>query len=116
MSLLNPVRVRLDSGSEVTVSARYAEAKNLKVLKDVRAADLSGRVIPAVAAPSVAPEDAADLKGKALADALTDAGLPTSGSADEKRARLRDHLANQTTNTPGAPSGDPAITPQGDDQ
>jgi hypothetical protein len=37
------------------------------------------------------------LKGKALDAALTDAGLPTTGTADEKRARLADH---QDDNTP----------------
>lgn len=36
-------------------------------------------------------------KGKALDAALTDAGLPTTGTADEKRARLAEH---QATNTP----------------
>ena len=36
-----------------------------------------------------------DLKGEALDAALKDAELPTSGSADEKRARLAEHLAAQ---------------------
>jgi hypothetical protein len=36
------------------------------------------------------------LKGKALDAALTDAGLPTTGTADEKRARLADHPDDNT--------------------
>ena len=36
-----------------------------------------------------------DLKGEALDAALKEAGLPVSGSADEKRARLAEHLAAQ---------------------
>jgi hypothetical protein len=39
---------------------------------------------------------AKELKGKALDDALRDAGLPTSGTADEKRKALADHEAAQT--------------------
>lgn len=46
----------------------------------------------------VAPESAdtpdEELKGAALDQALEDAGLPKSGSADEKRARLAEHQAN----------------------
>lgn len=34
------------------------------------------------------------LKGKALDAALTDAGLSTAGTADERRARLAHHQAN----------------------
>jgi len=45
-------------------------------------------------------EEAADdvaneLKGKALDQALEDAGLPKSGTADEKRARYAEYLAEQ---------------------
>jgi hypothetical protein len=36
------------------------------------------------------------LKGAALDVALEDAGLPKTGSADEKRARLAEHTASQT--------------------
>lgn len=39
-----------------------------------------------------------ELKGAALDEALTNAGLSTSGSADEKRARLAEHEAAQDTN------------------
>ena len=40
-----------------------------------------------------APAD--ELKGKELDAALDAAGLPKSGSADEKRARLAEHQAGQ---------------------
>lgn len=43
--------------------------------------------------PHQTPDDAAELKGTALDDALDDAGLLTTGTADEKRARLAAHLA-----------------------
>lgn len=39
------------------------------------------------------------LKGKALDDALEAAGLPKSGTADEKRARLAEHEAESATPT-----------------
>lgn len=39
-----------------------------------------------------------DLKGAALDEALEKAGLPKTGTADEKRARLAEH--NTTTATP----------------
>lgn len=38
-------------------------------------------------------QEPAELKGKALDEALTSAGLSTSGSADEKRERLAAHQA-----------------------
>lgn len=38
------------------------------------------------------PEE--ELRGAALDKALDDAGLPKSGSADEKRARLAEHQAD----------------------
>ncbi len=49
--------------------------------------------------PGWEPVDAPaeQLKGKALDAALTDAGLPLSGSADEKRARLAEHRGNTDT-------------------
>lgn len=37
----------------------------------------------------------AGLKGAALDEALEAAGLPKSGTADEKRARYAEHLAGQ---------------------
>ncbi len=44
-------------------------------------------------------EEALDLKGKALDQALRDAGLSTTGSADDKRARLAEHEAALATPT-----------------
>ena len=41
-------------------------------------------------------EDAAELKGEALDEALKEAGLPLTGKAEEKRARLAEHLAAQS--------------------
>lgn len=53
----------------------------------------------------VPESEAADLKGAALDEALEDAGLPKSGSADDKRARLAEHstelLAEQNTHQEG---------------
>lgn len=40
-------------------------------------------------------DDPSRLKGQALDRALDEAGLSKDGSADEKRARLADHLASQ---------------------
>ena len=49
-------------------------------------------------------EDAAELKGEALDEALKEAGLPLTGKADEKRARLAEHLAAQSDrDAPEAP-------------
>lgn len=43
-------------------------------------------------------EDSEVLKGEALDAALKEAGLPVTGKADEKRARLAEHLATNPTN------------------
>lgn len=40
--------------------------------------------------------DASELKGAALDQALEDAGLPTTGKADEKRARLAEFQASKS--------------------
>lgn len=40
------------------------------------------------------------LRGAALDQALEDAGLPKSGTADEKRARLAEHADQHDTHTP----------------
>lgn len=53
---------------------------------------------PADGAQAAAVE-ASTMKGKALDEALHAAGLPTTGTADEKRARLTEHLANPDENT-----------------
>ena len=51
--MIDPVRVKLDNGSQTTVSAEYAESKGLTVLKDERAVDSAGRALPAKTADSV---------------------------------------------------------------
>lgn len=48
-----------------------------------------------------AAADTADLRGEALNQALQDAGLPTSGKADEKRQLLADHLTNEPHDSEG---------------
>jgi len=60
---------------------------------------IGDELVPAVTADMGGIPDEAvpaqDLKGQALDDALADAGLSKSGSADEKRARLAEHQAEQ---------------------
>ena len=51
--MIDPVRVKLDNGSQTTVSAEYAKSKGLTVLKDERAVDSAGRALPAKTADSV---------------------------------------------------------------
>lgn len=41
-----------------------------------------------------APIDTGEIKGAALDQALEDAGLPKTGTADEKRQRLAEHLSS----------------------
>lgn len=43
----------------------------------------------------VTEAEAVELKGEALDQALKDADLPTTGSADSKRERLAEHAAQQ---------------------
>lgn len=64
---------------------------------------------PAVPAPS--PED---LKGAALDEALEAAGLPKSGTADEKRARLAEHLAEHLADQDDVDEDDPIDSNTGD--
>lgn len=42
-----------------------------------------------------APVPAEQLKGQALEDALKDAGLPSTGTADDKRAALAAHYGQE---------------------
>lgn len=51
-------------------------------------------------AAAAAELETQELKGAALDEALEEAGLSKSGTADEKRARLADHLADTSTPTP----------------
>lgn len=52
---------------------------------------------PAELEAELAAEEAHELKGAALDDALKDAGLTLSGTAEEKRARLADHRSQTPT-------------------
>jgi hypothetical protein len=56
-----------------------------------------------------AEADTAGLKGDALDQALKDAGLPTTGRADEKRARLAEHEAAALA-AASESNQDPAVT------
>ncbi len=47
--------------------------------------------------PHTTPTEGGELKGQALDNALDEADLPKTGTADEKRARLREHLENPPT-------------------
>ena len=93
------VRVKLANGAEATVSASYALVKGLKVLDK-----------PATNRFGVALKDKpyVDLKGKELDQALSDAGLSTSGSAQDKRDRLADHLAGPQPSGAAAPATVPS--------
>lgn len=105
--MANLVRVRLDSGVEVSLDRDYAERKGLKVL-DKPAQDKSGRALLA--------KYPIDLRGKELDAALDAAGLPKSGSAADKRQRLADHqesgadlvagITTPSSGEPAAPEGE----------
>lgn len=55
-------------------------------------------------------EDAADLKGAALDEALDEADLSKSGTADEKRTRLAEFVAEN--DHPDDPEDDPIVPSQ----
>lgn len=80
------VRVKLDDGAEVTISAAFAESHSLKVLN--KPSTRFGRPLPAK--PPV------DLRGAELDAALEAAGLPKGGTAAEKRERLAEHQMSAT--------------------
>lgn len=50
--------------------------------------------------PVLTPDEVEALKGKALEAALEDAGLPRTGTADEKRDRLAEYEAALANPTP----------------
>lgn len=82
------VRAQLADGTAVSVGASFAESKGLTVLEDEPATQ-HGRSIPAT--------NAASLRGKALNQALTDAGLDTGGNLAERQARLAAHQTSGAT-------------------
>lgn len=82
------VRVKLENGAEASVSAGFAKSKGLKVL-DKAATDRGGRALR--------DKPPVDLRGQELDEALDAAGLPKSGTAAQKRARLADHQESSIT-------------------
>lgn len=60
-----------------------------------------------------AEAEAADLKGDDLTDALRERGLPLSGTADEKRARIAEHDAGQQSPPPPPPGEGDQSNPGG---
>ena len=101
------VRVKLDSGAEVTLGRAYAEAHDLTVV-DKPAVDKRGAALLA--------KYPVDLRGKELDSALEEAGLSKSGTAAEKRQRLADHQESGSDLVAGitTPTGDEVATPEGD--
>ena len=90
----NLVTVFHPLGWPVEVTAERAEVLRGRGFTD-KAPEVD--VDDAEEAPEVDVDDAEeapeDLKGESLDAALKEAGLPTTGKADEKRARLAEHLA-----------------------
>lgn len=76
------VRVKLENGAEKSVSAGFAASHNLKPLSKP-AADGVGRPLRT--------KYPVQLRGSALDEALTAAGLSKAGTAAEKRKRLEEH-------------------------
>ena len=73
------VRIKLADGAEVTHTRSYAEDMGLTILDKPAVNGRGG---------GLDPKPPIDLRGKELDDALKAAGLPTSGTAAEKRDRL----------------------------
>ncbi|MDR6117272.1 hypothetical protein QE370_000456 [Aeromicrobium sp. SORGH_AS981] len=70
--------------------SEYRPDPNVVEILDAPAADASGNLLPPKPLEADPPEK---LTGKALEQALTDRGLPITGTADEKRAAVADHDA-----------------------
>lgn len=95
----NFVRVKLENGSEATVSEGFAKSHGLKPLSKV-AEDRLGRPIRT--------KHPVNLKGAALDQALRAAGLATTGSADARRQRLADHQTSAAQSADGTTTTNPA--------
>lgn len=89
------VRVKLENGSDASVPAGFAERHQLEVL-DKPAAGPNGRALPA--------KHRVDLRGKELDAALDAAGLPKSGSVQEKQDRLSDAQSSAGATGGGTPT------------
>lgn len=97
--MANLVRVKLENGAEATVGESFAKSHGLKPLnKD--AVDKYGNAIRT--------KTPVNLKGKALDQALADAGLATTGTAAEKRDRLADHQTSGALPPDGNTETNPA--------
>ena len=102
---MTEIRARVETGM---MGANVGDVVTLDATPLVLAAIRDGRLTPL---DGPAPE----LKGEALDQALRARDLPTSGTADEKRARLAEHP--RTTEVPGldgageAPGGTPTPDP-----
>lgn len=111
------VRVKLENGAEVSVPSGFAERRNLKPIPDTSAFSKSGQVLgpsyPEVVEAAVVATS--KLRGKALTDALTEAGLSDEGSLAERQERLGAHeaaVATQAAGNPDNPGGNqPGDTP-----
>ena len=95
-TLFELVRVRDSAaGVERTVRRFVADAdRDRYTIVDKDAADRNG--LPLLSKPVVQ----VPLKGRELDAALDDAGLPKTGTADEKRQRLADHQTADATEAP----------------
>lgn len=78
----------------MSVTMRNPKNDDVRVVPDALEESYAARGFEVQARSEKRP--AAGLKGKALDEALTAAGLSTSGSADDKRARLAEHQADGT--------------------
>ena len=96
-TLFELVRVRDSAaGVERTVRRFVADADQARyTIVDKDAADRNGLPLPSKPVVQVEP-----LKGRELDAALDDAGLPKTGTADEKRQRLADHQTADATEAP----------------
>jgi hypothetical protein len=81
------VRVKLEDGSEVSVGRSFAESHGLEPL-DKPAVDNRGKALPAK------PYVDISLRGKELDEALTAAGLSTTGKLADKQDRLAEFQSN----------------------
>ena len=98
----NLVYVELPGGGTAQVGASFAKSKGLTVIdppdktsrKIARQENINQHIPAAVIDAGNTDEP---LKGTALDEALTEAGLSTSGKVADKQARLAEHLANPQT-------------------
>lgn len=119
-------RVFDDSGKEILNSAEAGdriparrptadEAKAARAEARQAATDAAGSPddqLPSVDGVGTQLREATALRGKALDQALRDAGLPTNGLVAEKRQRLADHQAGGPAPTPAKAAPAKKVTPE----